>query len=308
VFGLTKQGWYQRIKREHKRMERNRTVLTIVERIRKKHPRAGTCKLMIYMHAELKQANLKIGRDALNQLLRENNLLVKKTKRFHITTNSRHYFYKSPNLLKDTEIAHSEQAIVSDITYLKTDAGHAYLALATDPYSKKIMGYSVDDNMRVDLVKNALKMASKNMIFGHDTVIHHSDRGIQYCCDDYSKLAEKLNFKLSTTQQYDPYENAVAERINETLKYEYGLNRRVPNLPILKKILKQTVDIYNNERIHWSLGLKTPEEVHKNYNLLPYKSYSKKNVVSLPASGEKETGSAGMQHFDRLNDRPSAIP
>jgi transposase InsO family protein len=257
------------------RSERNERVLSMVEEIRKKHPRAGTRKLLIYMRLELQQANIKIGRDSLNKLLRENNLLVKKTRRFHITTDSKHFFYKSPNLLKKNEITHSEQALVSDITYLKTDAGHAYLALATDPYSKKIMGYAVDDNMRVDLVKTALKMAYKNRMFSHEKVIHHSDRGIQYCCPDYSGLAEKLHFILSTTQQYDPYENAVAERINETLKYEYGLNRQAVNLQVLKRLVKQTVHIYNNERVHWSLGLKTPEEVHRSYNSLKYKSYSK---------------------------------
>jgi len=247
----------------------------MVAEVRKTHPRAGTRKLMVYLGEALKRENIKVGRNALNTLLRKNNLLVKKTKRFHITTDSKHFFYKSPNLLKNTEITHSEQALVSDITYLKTDAGHAYLALATDPYSKKIMGYAVDDNMKVDLTKTALKMAYKNKMFSHDKVIHHSDRGIQYCCPDYSLLAEKLNFKLSTTQQYDPYENAVAERINETLKYEYGLNRQAVNLQILKKLVKQAVDIYNNKRIHWSLGLKTPEEIHRSYNSLKYKSYSK---------------------------------
>jgi transposase InsO family protein len=283
--------------------ERNKTILSMVQEIRKKHPRAGTCKLMVYMRLELEQANIKIGRDALNKLLRENNLLVRRTKRFHITTDSKHFFYKSPNLLKETEITHSEQAFACDITYLKSDECHAYLAHVTDLYSKKIMGYAVDDNMKVDLVKAALKMAYKNMIFQHEEVIHHSDRGIQYCCPDYSGFAENMSFKLSTTQQYDPYENAVAERVNETLKYEYGLNRRVPDLLTLKKLVKQSVDVYNNERIHWSLGLKTPEEVHKSYNLLPYKSYSKKKVVSLSPSGEKETGSAGMQPAsDTLTD------
>ena len=121
-------------------------------------------------------------------------------------------------------------------------------------------------------------MAYKNRMFAHEKVIHHSDRGIQYCCPDYSGLAEKLNFILSTTQQYDPYENAVAERINETLKYEYGLNKQIVNLQTLKKIVKQTVNIYNKERVHWSLGLRTPEEVHKSYNSLKYKSYSKIKV------------------------------
>jgi transposase InsO family protein len=257
-------------------MERNQTVLSMVQKVRKVHPRCGTRKLMDYLRFEFEKARIEIGRDTLNTLLREHNLLVKKTKRAYITTDSHHYFYKSPNLLKETKLTHSEQAIVCDITYLKTDDGHAYLATATDPYSKKIMGYAVDDNMKVDLVKKALKMASKNMIFQHETVIHHSDRGIQYCCPDYSQFAEKLHFKLSTTQQYDPYENAVAERINETLKYEYGLNRQIPNLVVLKKLVKQSVDIYNNERIHWSLELKTPEEIHQSYNSLKYKSYSKK--------------------------------
>ena len=253
----------------------------MVGEVRKTHQRAGTRKLMVYLREALEQANIKIGRTSLNTVLRENNLLVKKTKRSHITTNSNHFFYKSPNSLKETEIIHSEQAVVSDITYLKTDEGDAYLALVTDPYSKKIMGYCVEDNMKVELVKKALKMAHKNMIFSHDSVIHHSDRGIQYCCPNYSELAEKLNFTLSTTQQYDPYENAVAERINETLKYEYGLNKRVPDLQILKKSVKQAVEIYNNQRVHWSLGLRTPEEVHRSYNSLNYKSYSKKTKINL---------------------------
>ena len=278
MFGLSKQGYHGRIKRYNKRSDRNETILAMVREVRKTHPRAGTRKLMVYLGEELERVNIKIGRNALNTVLRENCLLVPKTKRFHITTDSKHFFYKSPNILQETALTHSEQAIVSDITYLKTDSGHAYLALATDPYSKKIMGYAVDDNMRVDLVKKALKMAHKNMIFRHDTVIHHSDRGIQYCCPDYSAFASKLNFTLSTTQQYDPYENAVAERVNETLKYEYGLNKQVPCLQILKKTVKQAVHIYNNERVHWSLGLRTPEDVHRSYNSLKYRSYSKKTA------------------------------
>jgi transposase InsO family protein len=279
VFGLTKQGYYQRIKRSEKQIEKGIQVLDLVCEKRKMHARAGTRKLVVYLRKELDSAGIKIGRDALNTLLRQNNLLVPKTKRFYVTTDSNHFFYKSPNFLKYTKITHAEQAVVCDITYLKADRIHAYLSLVTDPYSKKIMGYCVDDNMRVDLVKRALKMAKKNMIFSHESVIHHSDRGIQYCCPDYSVFAEKMGFKLSTTQQYDPYENAVAERINETLKYEYGLNKQAPNLKILKKMVKQAVDIYNTERVHWSLGLRTPEEVHRSYNSLKYMSYSKKKVA-----------------------------
>jgi transposase InsO family protein len=276
VFGLSKQGYYQRLKRDNKRAEREQTILMLVEDVRKQLPRSGTRKLLIYLHESLEEAGIKIGRNALFDLLRRNELLVKRTRRFHITTDSRHSFKKSPNLIKDIEITHSEQAIAADITYLKTDDSYAYLAILTDLYSKKIVGYCVDDNMRVDLVKRALKMAHKNKIFKDTETIHHSDRGIQYCCPDYKQLTNELGFIMSNTQQYDPYENAVAERINETLKYEFGLNRKFVNLKELEKAVSQAVWIYNNKRVHWSLGLKTPQEVHQGYNTLKYKSYSKK--------------------------------
>lgn len=275
MFGITKQAYYKRLKSQENKQIINNKILDIVLQNRKIHPRAGTRKLMQYIKPALLENKLKIGKDALFTLLRNNGLLVRKTKRFHITTDSKHYFYKSPNLLKNTEITHSEQALVTDITYIKTDKGHAYLALATDPYSKKIMGYALEDNMKVEMVKKALKMAHNNKMFKHENIIHHSDRGIQYCCPDYSEFAEKLGFVLSTTQQYDPYENAVAERINGILKYEYGLRHTLPDLDTAQKMTAQAVQIYNTQRIHWSLGLKTPEEVHKTYNKQPYKSYAR---------------------------------
>lgn len=280
MFGISKQAYYKRIKSQNIKELKNIQILKIVQNIRKTHPRAGTRKLIEYIKEDLVENNIKIGRDALFNLLRNNGLLVKKTKRFHITTDSKHFFYKSPNLLKDTEIKHSEQALVTDITYIKTDQGHAYLALATDPYSKKIMGYAIEDNMKVEMVKNALKMADKNRMFKTENIIHHSDRGIQYCCPDYSSFAENLGFTLSTTQQYDPYENAVAERVNGILKYEYGLRHSLPNLQVAKQLVKQAVEIYNTKRIHWSLDFKTPEEVHQQYNKIKYKSYAKNKAAA----------------------------
>lgn len=280
MFGISKQAYYKRIKSQNIKELKNIQILKIVQNIRKTHPRAGTRKLIEYIKEDLVENNIKTGRDALFNLLRNNGLLVKKTKRFHITTDSKHFFYKSPNLLKDTEIKHSEQALVTDITYIKTDQGHAYLALATDPYSKKIMGYAIEDNMKVEMVKNALKMADKNRMFKTEKIIHHSDRGIQYCCPDYSSFAENLGFTLSTTQQYDPYENAVAERVNGILKYEYGLRHSLPNLQVAKQLVKQAVEIYNTKRIHWSLDFKTPEEVHQQYNKIKYKSYAKNKAAA----------------------------
>ena len=230
---------------------------------------------MEHIQNELIQNNVKIGRDALFDLLRSYGMLVKKTKRFHITTDSKHFFFKSPNLLKNLTLTHAEQVLVSDITYIKIDDGHSYLALVTDAYSKKIMGWKLDNNMKVSLVKEALQMEHKNCIHKHKNIIHHSDRGIQYCCPDYSEFAQNKGFILSTTQQYDPYENAVAERINGILKYEFGLKNTIKNMEIAQKMIEQAVKTYNNERLHWSLALKTPQEVHQNYNQQPYKSYAR---------------------------------
>jgi len=125
------------------------------------------------------------------------------------------------------------------------------------------------------MVKEALIMANRNRIHNTPTVIHHSDRGKQYCCPDYTEFAGKLNFLMSTTQNSDPYENAIAERINGILKYEFGLRKTLPSVDIARKIVRQAVDIYNNERLHWSLDLKTPQYVHEKYNKQKYKSYAR---------------------------------
>ena len=239
-------------------------------------PKTGTRKLMEHLQKDLIKNNIKMGRDALFDLLRSWGLLVKKTKRFHITTDSKHFFFKSPNLLKDLTLNRAEQVFVSDITYIKISGGHAYLALVTDAYSKKIMGWKLDNNMKVSLVKDALQMAHKNCIHNHQNIIHHSDRGIQYCCPDFSEFAQNKGFILSTTQQYDPYENAIAERINGILKYEFGLKKTIKNIEIAQKMVAEAIKIYNNERLHWSLDLKTPQKVHEQYDKQPYKSYAKK--------------------------------
>jgi len=206
-----------------------------------------------------------MGRDAFFTFLRNNRLLVKKTKRYHVTTDSKHGFYKSPNRLKDLTPTHAEQVWVSDITYVKIQQNHAYLALVTDAYSKKIMRYKIDTNMKATLVKEALQMALKNRLYSHQNIIHHSDRGIQYCCPEFSDYAQNNGMLLSTTQKYDSYENAVAERINGILKYEFGFIKTLPNLVMAKKMLKQAVNIYNKKRKTLQLG-------NENTRICPQKS------------------------------------
>ncbi len=190
----------------------------MIEPIRKKMPRYGTEKLHFDLSGKFKESNIKMGRDQFLKFCRQHRLLVRRTKRSFITTDSKHFYYKSPNLVKNLVVSHAEQVFVADITYIRLAEGFAYLALVTDLYSKKIMGYKLDDNMKVGMVKDALTMAIKNRIYPHKNIIHHSDRGIQYCCPDYSEFAESNDMILSTTEKYDPYENAVAERINGILK------------------------------------------------------------------------------------------
>lgn len=220
-----------------------------VDKIRKRKPQTGTRKLMKELQPALRKHNIKIGRDALFDLLCYKGLLVIKTKRFHITTASKHFYYTSPNRIKKLEINHSEQVFVSDITYIKTDEGLTYLALVTDAYSKKIMGCIFDDNMKVAMVKEALTMAYNNCKHLHKDIIHHSDRGMQYCCPVYTEFAGNKGFAMSTTPQSDPYENTLAERINGILKYEFGLRKTIASIAVARAMIKEAVDIYNNERL-----------------------------------------------------------
>lgn len=283
------------------------TIKDIIKPIRHLMPKCGGRKLYHDIKNDMIKQNVDMGRDRFFKLLRENHLLIKKTKRFHITTDSKHFFYKSPNRIKDLDITHSEQVFVNDITYIKLQSEHAYLALTTDAYSKKVMGWNIDTNMQVDLVKGALQMALKNRTYNHETIIYHSDRGIQYCCPDFTEFAEKRGMLLSTTQKSDPYENAVAERINGILKYEFGLINTIPNLEIATKMVKQAVDIYNNQRIHYSLDMNRPAFAHINQTH-KYKSYKKNfnanNNIHLNHQVKTEASSAGEQLVrDTLDER-----
>jgi transposase InsO family protein len=282
-------------------------IKEMIKSIRQDMPKYGGKKLYHDLKEDFKNHDIKMGRDNFFQLLRENHLLVKKTKRFHITTDSKHFYYKSPNLIKDLEITHAEQVWVNDITYIKLQTQHAYLALTTDAHTKKIMGWKIDTNMKVELVKDALQMAVKNKTYNHKSIIYHSDRGIQYCCPDFTEFALKNGMVLSTTQNSDPYENAVAERINGILKYEFGLIRTIPNLDVANKMVKHAVEIYNNQRAHYSLEMNTPAYAHI-HQTHKYKSYKKnkneKNNIHLNPQAKTEPSSAGEQLVrDTLDER-----
>jgi putative transposase len=197
--------------------------------------RTGGMKLYDELKTTFIKQDIKIERDKFYDFFRLHNLLVPKLKNCVTTKNSNPQFRKYKNLIKDQVPNRPEQPWVTDITYTKTDNGHNYLAIVTDAYSKQIMGYKLDNNMKTLLCTQALEMAIKNRKYPNKKRIHHADRGFQYCNPKYTEFAESNGIMMSMTEQYDPYENAIAERINRTLKYEYGLRNCIKTLPLLKK-------------------------------------------------------------------------
>lgn len=223
-----------------------------------KQPRIGTRKLKFLAGMQ----GIEIGRDRLFELLRKHRLLVSTRRAYHRTTNSRHRFFCHPNKIKDGVVpSKTEQLWVADITYLPTQQGESYVSLVTDAFSRKIVGYSVDDNMRTPLVKRAFLSALRERKT-RDRLIHHSDRGSQYCSKEYQELHKKHGISCSMTDGYDCYQNALAERVNGILKMEFLL-RKPRDLKEARVMVAESVEIYNQQRPHTALNYKTPDEVHR---------------------------------------------
>ena len=208
-------------------------------------PRIGSRKLYYLLNQDLK--TLKIGRDKFIDILRANHLLIIPKRSYHITTNSHHRFRKFKNQLLDLQINKPEQVWVSDITYIGKREKPCYLSLITDAYSKKIVGYNVSDNLNTESSLVALRLAVKHRKNKEVPLIHHSDRGLQYCANEYQKILSKNGIQSSMTQNSDPYENAVAERINGILKQEFYIDMYNKDLTIMKQIVKETICIYNEK-------------------------------------------------------------
>lgn len=223
-------------------------------------PRIGTRKLYYLLKKDFDELQIKIGRDALFNYLRKENMLVKPRKNYTKTTNSKHWLSKHPNLLKRTSPNRPEHIFVSDITYIKSRERTHYLSLVTDAYSRKIVGYKLSDDMSAENVVKAFRMAIKHRQTNKE-LIHHSDRGLQYCASVYQKALQKHHVKPSMTDGYDCYQNALAERINGILKQEF-LIYKCNNGKELKQLIKESIDTYNNKRPHLSLNMKTPNFIH----------------------------------------------
>ena len=236
-------------------------VKSFVDQQRKLLPRLGTRKLHYLIKDQIETAEIKLGRDKLFKLMRDYGLLIKPRKRYIQTTMSKHWLRKWPNLIKQVKVNEPDQVWVSDITYIKTEEGMCYLNMITDAYSRKIVGYAVDQTMETESMIEAMKMAIVNKCNNIKT-IHHSDRGLQYCSKEYVNLSSKNGIQLSMTENSDPYENALAERMNRTIKEEFGLDRKIKSKELVYNLLKESITLYNNKRPHLALNMLTPDEVY----------------------------------------------
>ncbi len=261
-FNLKRDAYYKFLKRHQQRKAVELQVVELVKQERTEQPRVGTRKLYEALQTTFEASGIKVGRDCLYDILRANDMLVKRKKASCKTTDSYHHFHKYNNLIKDMEVTAPNQVWVSDITYIRTVNGFCYLALITDLYSRKIIGHDISDSLELTGCLRALKKALWQVRHA-GKLIHHSDRGVQYCSHMYVNELKKRNIKISMTEENHCYENAVAERVNGILKDEFYLDQCFFSTAHAKKASKNAIKIYNSKRLHLSLNYKTPNTVFK---------------------------------------------
>jgi transposase InsO family protein len=257
-YGKSRQGYYDHIKFDSERCVFNVTVLEHVHEIREALPKCGTRKL----HYLLKQRDIKIGRDALFTLLRENKLLIKKKRKYIKTTDSKHSLRGYDNLLKELEISEAEEVFVSDITYIRTSEGFCYLAIVADAYTKKIMGKFINPDLQTTLVLKALVESLRNKQYNR-SLIHHSDHGVQYSSSLYTNALKLSDIMISMAGKGKAWENPVAERIMGILKQEFELNQTFQSFDDAYEKIERAILKYNGLRPHLSCGYLTPDQAHE---------------------------------------------
>lgn len=270
--GISKQAYYKLKKKRDEKKEKEERIIKQVLFVRQEMPRVGTRKL----HYILK-SDLGVGRDKLFEILRKEQMLITKRKKYVKTTNSKHWMRTYADSSKQVELNKPEQLWVSDITYLSTQEEAIYLHLVSDAYSKQIMGHTVSRDLKAESTVKALQLALKRRIYRGRNLLHHSDRGLQYCSRLYVDELVRNNCQISMTQDGSPYDNAVAERINGILKDEFYCDEKFDSFKQAKKHVEQSIMIYNTKRPHLSCSMLTPKEMHLQ-NTLPVKKWNKKNL------------------------------
>lgn len=259
-----------------RRLLREDLLLQEVAHLRKVQPRVGSRKLLLMLGQFMHAHGLNIGRDSFFELLRANGLLVRRRRGRPRTTFSMHRFKKYPDAFKGTNVSRAEQVWVSDITYIRLRSSFAYLSLVTDVYSRKIVGYALSGSLSADGPEAALQMAIEQRASPGQPLLHHSDRGAQYCSDGYVKLLMENHISISMTQSGDPRDNAIAERVNGILKEEL-LQEDYSNLSEAMLSVKTAIGVYNHHRLHSSVDMLTPDQAHTSKGELNrrWKSYYK---------------------------------
>ena len=271
LFGKTRQAYYRHLNYKYVEMATEEIVLSLVYEYRSEMGRIGCRKLQHLINSRLPE-DIKVGRDALYSLLERNSLLHKRRRKSVRTTWSNHWMHKYPNLITGVIPTASNQIWVSDITYIETvNDGFMYLHLVTDLYSRKIMGWCLSPTLHAEYTLKALEMAIRNAGCCLTGLIHHSDRGCQYCCERYVSLLKSSGILISMTQSGDPLENAVAERVNGIIKNEWLMHENIIDGNIALKRISEIVNIYNNIRPHASLNYLTPESAYTENGILERK-------------------------------------
>lgn len=282
LLGVTRQAYHKRKSRATKFVASAEIVIQEVVKIRSVQKRVGSRKLH-HLLAEFRAASsIKMGRDRLNELLREHSMQIRKRRRRAPRTTFSSPWKRYPNLIRDIEPTRANQVWVSDITYVRVGEGFAYLSLITDAYSRKIVGYNLGRDLSASGCVKALRMALRDNP-DREALIHHSDRGLQYYSSAYVKLLAKT--RISMTENSDPLENAIAERVNGILKQEL-LEKRFEGFREARANIDEAVDIYNNLRPHLSIEMLTPAQAHARKGILKrhWKNYFSNRPVAQAAA------------------------
>jgi transposase InsO family protein len=268
-FGLSRQAYYQSLKRCKQRAIDTEIIVQLTQDTRRRcGARLGTGKVYHCVKEDLRTMGMKVGRDGFYRILREQNLLIKPRRRAaHRTTDSSKWRRQFADLRQDLVVEHPEQLWVSDITYLRLSHGFAYLSLVTDAYSRQIMGWQVHEDLSTKGCLQALSRALKRRTYPASPLIHHSDRGCQYCSAEYVSELRGANIRISMTQNGSPYENPMAESVNGQLKVEYALDRTFDHITQARAEVLRVIQQYNEQRPHGSIDMEVPAERHQKYSV-----------------------------------------
>jgi len=282
LFGKTRHAHYDHLWRSRNESLKEEIILQLVYEIRQSLPRLGTRKMLFLLQPELASHRIEVGRDYLFDLFDAHKLLIRQRRRKVFTTDSRHWMHKYSNLVKDMDIKRPEQLWVSDITYIRVQNQWGYLSLITDAFSRKIMGYCFRNDMLALGPIDALQMALDNRAYNGQALTHHSDRGAQYCSGDYVKLLTGKDISISMTERGDPYENALAERMNGIIKGEFNLYSSAVTFEQTYQNIDRSIKAYNELRPHGSCDYLTPAVAHQQGSVLP------KRWKTYPGKWQKE--------------------